>query len=159
MVGNGAWRPAPNVQLRDAYLHRLGFHEPPEVSVDTLFALTRAQVELVAYECVWVWLGERRTIRAIDSVRYLTAGRGGYCYHMNGSLSALLAWLGFDVHWHVGGVQGTPDGEAGATGNHLVLEITDLPAAGNPEGRWLVGTRPGDGPPAAAAPVASRYPP
>src|SRR2546430_16991689 len=95
MVGNGAWRPAPNVQLRDAYLHRLGFHEPPEVSVDTLFALTRAQVELVADEGAWVWLGERRTIRPIDSVRYLTAGRGGYCYPMNGSPSPLPAWRRF----------------------------------------------------------------
>jgi N-hydroxyarylamine O-acetyltransferase len=146
VTDNGTWRPPLDDHLRDAYLRRLGFTTPPPVSLDTLFALTRAQVERVPYECVWVWLGERRTIQAADSVRYLTSGRGGYCYHMNGSLSALLAWLGFAVHWHVGGVQGTPDAEVGATGNHLVLHVANLPTGTNPEGRWLVDTGLGDGP-------------
>jgi arylamine N-acetyltransferase len=146
MTDNGTWRPPLDDQLRDAYLRRLGFTGLLPVSVETLFALTRAQVERVSYECVWVWLGERRTIQAVDSVRYLTGGRGGYCYHMNGSLSALLAWLGFDVHWRVGGVQGTPDGEVGATGNHLVLQVGGLPTDANPQGRWLVDTGLGDGP-------------
>ena len=113
--------------------------------METLFALHRAQVERVPYECVWVWLGERRTIEAADAVRYVTSGRGGYCYHMNGSLSALLHWLGFDVHWRVGGVQGGPNDPIGPSANHLVLEVNGLPAAANPAGRWLVDVGLGDG--------------
>ena len=35
--------------------------------------------------------------------------RGGYCFHLNGALSELLASLGYDVVRHVGGVHG-PDG-------------------------------------------------
>jgi N-hydroxyarylamine O-acetyltransferase len=127
------------VRLRDAYLRRLGFSEPPEPTAETLFALHRAQVERVPYESVWVWLGERRTIDPVDAVRYVTSGRGGYCYHMNGSLSALLGWLGFDVHWRYGGVHGVPADPIGPTGNHLVLEVN------LPEGRWLVDAGLGDG--------------
>jgi arylamine N-acetyltransferase len=135
------------VGLRDAHLHRLGWSEVPRPSLETLFALHRAQVERVPYESVWIWLGERRTIDAVDAVRYITGsgGRGGYCYHMNGSLSALLFWLGFDVHWHVGGVQGTLTEPIGATGNHLVLSVAGLPTDANPDGRWLVDTGLGDG--------------
>jgi arylamine N-acetyltransferase len=139
------WRPALDEGLRDAYLRRLGWPAPPEPTLETLFALHRAQVERVPYECVWVWLGERRTIEPLDAVRYVTAGRGGYCYHMNGSLSALLTWLGFDVHWRFGGVQGGPNDPIGPNGNHLVLEVNGLPSPANPEGRWLVDTGLGDG--------------
>lgn len=139
------WRPALDEGLRDAYLRRLGFPEVPEPTLETLFALHRAQVERVPYEGVWVWLGERRTIDPADAVRYVTSGRGGYCYHMNGSLSALLTWLGFTVHWRVGGVQGGPDDPIGATANHLVLEVDGLPSEENPAGRWLVDTGLGDG--------------
>ncbi len=38
------WRPPPDEHLRDLYLRRLGWTQPPAVSVDTLFALNRAQV-------------------------------------------------------------------------------------------------------------------
>jgi arylamine N-acetyltransferase len=30
-------------------------------------------------------------------VRFLLAGRGGYCYHLNGALATLLGWLGSAV--------------------------------------------------------------
>jgi N-hydroxyarylamine O-acetyltransferase len=146
MTKLGDWRPPLDERLRDIYLRRLGWTNPPEVSVDTLFALHRAQVERVPYETVWIWLGEERSVNAIDSLRYVTSGRGGYCYHMNGSLSTLLAWLGFDTHWRVGGVQGEPDGPVGATANHLVIEVAGLPTNDNPDGRWIVDTGLGDGP-------------
>ena len=147
VIGTAAWQPPLDVGLRDAYLRRLGFGEPPEPTLDALVALHRAQVERIPYECVWLWLGERRTIDPVDAVRYVSGpgGRGGYCYHMNGSLSALLAWLGFDVHWHVGGVQGGPGDPIGATANHLVLSVAGLPSPANPGGSWLVDSGLGDG--------------
>ena len=40
-----------------------------------------------------------------------SAGRGGYCFHLNGSLGRLLTMLGDDVSLHVGGVHRVePDG-------------------------------------------------
>jgi N-hydroxyarylamine O-acetyltransferase len=140
------WRPLLDEDLRDAYLRRLGWREPPPPGLDTLFALTRAQVERIPYESVWLWLGERRTVNAIDSVRYVVGGRGGYCYHMNGSLATLLHWLGFEAHWRIGGVQGEPGGPVGATANHLVAEVHGLASEANPGGRWIVDAGLGDGP-------------
>ena len=139
-------RPPVNEPLRDAYLRRLGFATPPPATVETLYALHGAQVDRIPYESVWVWLGERRTIQPVDSVRYLTSGRGGYCYHQNGALATLLGWLGFTVIWHVGGVQGHPDAKPNVAGNHLALTVTDLPSDQNPSGKWFVDAGLGDGP-------------
>jgi arylamine N-acetyltransferase len=138
-------RPPVDESLRDEYLRRLGFDAPPPPTAATLRAVHMAQVERVPYESVWVWLGERRTIEPLDSVRYLVSGRGGYCYHQNGAMATLLGWLGFDVHWHVGGVQGHQDAKANVDGNHLALTVSGLPADGNPGGEWFVDAGLGDG--------------
>ncbi|MDQ3403356.1 MAG: arylamine N-acetyltransferase [Actinomycetota bacterium] len=133
------WRSPLDVVLRDAYLARLGWSSPPPSTVDTLHALHRAHVERVPYEVVWIALGERRTIAPLDSVGYLVAGRGGYCYHLNGAFGTLLQWLGFDVRWRVAGVQGggVPQPQ-GATGTHLTVEVHGLPSGAAPHGVWLV---------------------
>ena len=140
------WLAPLDAGLRDRYLRRLGLPGPPPVGVEALFAVHRAQVERIPYESVWIWLGERRTIAPLHSVRHVTGGRGGYCYHLNGAMATLLGWLGFDVRWHVGGVQGAPDSEVGATGNHLALTVNGLPTDANPGGRWFVDAGLGDGP-------------
>jgi arylamine N-acetyltransferase len=138
-------KPPLDESMRDAYLRRLGFGAVPPPTVATLYAVHRAQVERVPYESVWVWLGERRTVEPLDSIRYLLAGRGGYCYHHNGALGTLLGWLGFDVHWHVGGVQGHPDAKPNVNGNHLALTVTGLPSEPNPGGEWYLDAGLGDG--------------
>ncbi|MFL6123461.1 arylamine N-acetyltransferase family protein [Actinophytocola sp.] len=140
-------RPPVDEPFRDAYLRRLGFATPPPASVETLYALHRAQVERIPYEAVWIWLGERRTIDPLDSLRYLVSGRGGYCYHLNGALATLLGWLGFVVHWHTAGVQSLrEDAAANVDGNHLAITVSDLPSDANPGGEWLVDAGLGDGP-------------
>lgn len=138
--------PPVNDQLRDAYLRRLGFTTTPPPTVETLHALHRAQVDRIPYENVWIWLGERRTIQPVDSVRYLASGRGGYCYHHNGALATLLGWLGYEVRWHVGGVQVHPDAPPNVDGNHLALTVVNLPSDSNPTGTWFVDAGLGDGP-------------
>lgn len=120
--------------------------EAPSPSVDALFALHRAQVERIPYESVWIWLGERRTIAPLDSLRHLVSGRGGYCYHLNGALATLLTWLGFQVRRHVGGVQGTPEEAPGPSANHLALTVTGLPTPSNESGEWFIDAGLGDGP-------------
>jgi len=124
--------------LVSAYLGRLGLEaEPP--SVDALFRIHRAQVDKVAYESLWIQMGERWPIDAGSSLaRIATQRRGGYCFHLNGALGRLLVELGYSVRRHVGGVHG-PNGpsEAEMT-NHLVLTVAGLPTDANPGGTWYV---------------------
>ncbi len=130
--------------VRAAYLLRLGLEaEPP--SVDALCRLHRAHTERVPYETMWIRLGESWDIDPVGSAaRVATRGRGGYCFHLNGAFSELLASLGYEVTRHAGGVHG-PDGPAvDALGNHLVLTVSGLPSEDNPGGDWYVDVGLGD---------------
>jgi N-hydroxyarylamine O-acetyltransferase len=94
---------------------------------------------------LWIHLGDRWTVDPTDSVtRIATRSRGGYCFHLNGAFSELLRALGYDAHRHVGGVHGPGDPTEDAMANHLVLSVTNLPDAGNPDGTWYVDAGLGD---------------
>jgi N-hydroxyarylamine O-acetyltransferase len=127
----------------DSYLRRLGVEaEPP--SVDALFRIHRAHVDRVPYETTWLHLGERWTVDIDDAFeRIASRGRGGYCFHVNGSLSRLLSTLGYEVTLHVGGVHGPEPSEADLT-NHLVLTVAGLATNDNPSGVWYVDCGLGD---------------
>jgi N-hydroxyarylamine O-acetyltransferase len=129
--------------VRTAYLARLGVSaEPP--SVEALRAIVQRQAERVPYETFWIPAGEQWSIDPSEAAeRIAFAGRGGYCYHLNGALGLLLRSLGYAVHGHVGGVQGAEPSE-NAMGNHLVLTVTGLPSDSNPSGHWYVDTGLGD---------------
>jgi arylamine N-acetyltransferase len=121
--------------------------DPGPPSVDGLAALQRAHLDRVPYENLDIQLGVPTTINPYDSAARIVAGRGGYCYHLNGAFSLLLSALGYSVRWHRAGVQNRHDPKPiGATGNHLVLSAHGLPARGNPNGMWLVDVGLGDGP-------------
>lgn len=130
-----------------AYLARLRLDDPGPPSVPALFALHRAHVEQVPYENLEIQLGRPTSVDPHESAARVLRGRGGYCYHLNGALSVLLGALGFDVRWHVGGVQRREDPQpVGATANHLSLTVRGLPTPSCPEGVWLVDAGLGDGP-------------
>lgn len=131
-----------DAEIRDGYLARLGL-EPASPSVDALRALHRAHVEAVSWETLWIQSGERWGIDpAASAARIAATGRGGYCFHLNGAFSWLLAGLGYDVTRHLGGVHG-PDGPtAEALGNHLVLTVRGLPD--DPDAVWYVDVGLGD---------------
>ncbi|WP_143591055.1 arylamine N-acetyltransferase family protein [Thermoactinospora rubra] len=135
-----------------SYLHRLGRPDllgaPP--TLETLHAVHTAHVERVPYECLEIWLGRPTTVDPLESAGRILRGRGGYCYHLNGALSALLAAMGFEVARHVGGVQNHRS-RPGVTGNHLPLTVT------LPEGAWLVDVGLGDGPHEPLPLVAGRH--
>jgi N-hydroxyarylamine O-acetyltransferase len=127
------------------YLARIGVRDPGPPSVEGLFALHRAQVGRVAYENLDIQLGRTLSIDPASSFGRIVAGRGGYCFHLNGAFSLLLSQLGYAVRWHRGGVQGRDEpAPVGATGNHLALTVHDLPSADNPEGVWFVDAGLGD---------------
>jgi arylamine N-acetyltransferase len=125
-----------------AYLDRLECHlRPGDLDADALFALQSAHVARVPYETVDIVRGRAPGIDPLESVKRVLAGRGGYCYHLNGALSALLGWLGVDVTRHIAGVQGREQEPPGLNANHLGL------TARTPDGReWLVDAGLGDGP-------------
>ena len=131
------------LRLIDAYLRRLGVEaEPP--SVEALFRIHRAHVERVPYETTWIHVGERWDIDVKKSAeRIAFHGRGGYCFHLNGALSRLLAMLGYDVSHHIGGVH-TADPSSNDLTNHLVLVVGGLRSTDNPGGDWYVDAGLGD---------------
>ncbi|MET9467562.1 arylamine N-acetyltransferase [Streptomyces sp. NPDC006544] len=110
-----------------AYLRRLGITEPPGApSAEGLFALQRAHLERIAYENLDIQLGRPAGIDPELSVRRFAAGRGGYCFHLNGAFAALLGRLGYDVTRHLGGVykeSESASAERGVSGDHLVLTV------------------------------------
>ena len=131
-------------RVRAAYLARLGVEAGPP-SVDLLRLVVQRHAERVPYETLWIPAGERWSIDPTQAAwRIAFAGRGGYCYHLNGALGLLLRSLGYAVHGHVGGVQAGEEPSPDAVGNHLVLTVTDLPSDANPAGRWYVDTGLGD---------------
>jgi arylamine N-acetyltransferase len=129
------------------YLARLGLEHPGPPSVAGLVRLHRAHLERVPYENLEIQLGRRTSVDPYESVTRVLRGRGGYCFHLNGAFSALLRALGYDVRWHVGGVQ--PNGVAGPPGavaSHLALTVHGLPSPACQDGSWLVDVGLGDGP-------------
>jgi arylamine N-acetyltransferase len=114
---------------------------PIAPSVEALRALHAAHVERVAYEALDVQRGLTTSIAPRDSVsRIAIAGRGGYCYHLNGAFAVLLADLGFEVVGHRAGVQNHVDSvpPGSALANHLALTVHGLPTRDCPSGNWLV---------------------
>jgi N-hydroxyarylamine O-acetyltransferase len=128
--------------LARAHLDRLGVDiRPGEVDAPALAVLQREHLAAVPYENIDIVRGAPPGIDPLESVRRIVAGRGGYCYHLNGAFSALLEWLGVNVTRHRAGVQGRAVAEPpGASGNHLGLTV-ELDGS-----EWLVDVGLGDGP-------------
>lgn len=107
--------------------------------------LHRRHAERVPYETLWIHAGETWSIEPTESVtRIALGGRGGYCFHLNGAFGALLGSLGYAVSHHVGGVHGPGGPDAALLHNHLVLTVSGLPTAQNPDGSWYVDVGLGD---------------
>ena len=139
--------------LAGAYLERIGVEaQRHEVDAATLFELQRAHIAAVAYENLDIVRGSPPPIDPVACARRIAAGRGGYCFHLNGAFAALLEWLGVEVTRHLAGVQGRLLPEPpGANGNHLGL-TAEIDSA-----RWLVDVGTGDGPVEPLPLVAGEY--
>jgi arylamine N-acetyltransferase len=108
----------------DPYLARLGVADPGTPSLAALTALHQAHVERIAYENIDIQLGRPQGIDPAESIRRVLAGRGGYCFNLNGAFSALLIALGYKVTRHRGGVHGeasTPQPDE--YGNHMAVTV------------------------------------
>jgi len=109
----------------DPYLARLGIADPGEPSLEALTALHRAHVERIAYENLDIQFGRPQGIDPAESIRRILAGRGGYCFNLNGALATLLGALGYRVARHRGEVHGggDPAPRPEQYGNHLAVTV------------------------------------
>jgi arylamine N-acetyltransferase len=123
----------------DRYLDLLALDHQGEPSTDALFALHRAHVERIPYENIDIQLGRPPGIDPAESIERILAGRGGYCYNLNGAMATLLQALGYEVRWHRGEVHdASVNPLPAAYGNHLALTV-DLDGT-----TWMVDAGLGD---------------
>ncbi|MBK3568064.1 arylamine N-acetyltransferase [Streptomyces sp. MBT62] len=107
----------------DAYLRRLGVPCPALPTVDVLRELHLRHLQTVPFENLSIHLGEEIVLeekRLLDKV--VGAGRGGFCYELNGLFGALLTALGFDVALLSARVYGD-GGRLGIPYDHLALWV------------------------------------
>lgn len=121
-----------NSTQTDAYLHRLGAARPARPTAEALRDLQLRHLRAVPFENLSIHLGEEIVLeekRLVDKV--VGAGRGGFCYELNGAFSALLAALGFEVTLLAGRVYGD-QGRLGIPYDHLALRVGTVDG-----GEWL----------------------
>jgi N-hydroxyarylamine O-acetyltransferase len=125
-----------------AYLDRIGYRGSTAPTLDTLFAIHRAQAYTIPYEGLDIQLGRPVDLdpaRIFDKL--VLRRRGGWCYETNGLLGWALGKMGFRVRRITGGVHRRERGDA-AFGNHLTL-LVDPDEAGI-ERTWLCDLGLGD---------------
>jgi arylamine N-acetyltransferase len=133
----------------DGYLTRLSLTRPRRPDLAALRDLHAAHVGRVPYETFDLylrrpWVGAQRGLDPAGAAERIIAGRGGFCYHLNGAFSLLLRKLGFAVTWHLAGVQVAGRPAPGPDGNHLGLTVAGLSTRDCPQGTWLVDVGLGD---------------
>ncbi|RNB86894.1 arylamine N-acetyltransferase [Brevibacillus fluminis] len=129
---------------RTAYLRRIGISDLHEPTKEYLFALHKAHVETLAWQCIDIFAGKPVGMDVEESIQLILDGRSGYCFHLNGAFSTLLRSLGYNVSMHRAGVQ--PLGaEPRINSFHLGLTV-NLAGAHQEEDRWIVDVGLGDMP-------------
>lgn len=121
----------------DAYLKRINYDGPRDVSQQTLVALHRAHMLAVPFENLDIPL-ERPIILGVAAhyEKIVTHRRGGFCYEQNGLFAAMLNELGYAVTLMEARVfSGT--GDPGIPFGHLTLMV-EL------DERWLADVGFGD---------------
>jgi N-hydroxyarylamine O-acetyltransferase len=104
----------------DDYLARIGHDGPVAPALPTLVAIHRAHITAIPYETLEIQLGrENRLAEDAFVEKLVQRRRGGWCYEMNGLLTAALRELGFAVT-RVGGAVARDMKGGQADGNHLV---------------------------------------
>ncbi|MFD4501709.1 arylamine N-acetyltransferase [Streptomyces sp. NPDC058457] len=116
----------------DAYLRRLGAARPARPTAEALRELHLRHLRTVPFENLSIHLGEEIVLdgkRLLDKV--VSAGRGGFCYELNGAFSVLLTTLGFEVTPLAGRVYGAEE-RLGIPYDHLALRVRTVD-----RGEWL----------------------
>jgi N-hydroxyarylamine O-acetyltransferase len=120
-----------------AYLHRIRYEGPTELTPETLRILHRSHLKTVPFENLDISLS-RPIVLDEDMLvhKIVEEHRGGFCYELNGASAALLRALGFQVTLLSGRVA-RENGSYSPEFDHLALRI-DL------EQSWLADVGFGD---------------
>src|SRR6185369_6716834 len=121
----------------DAYLKRINYNGPREVSAETLRALQVAHLMSVPFENLSIHAGESIVLDE-DALftKIVDQRRGGFCYECNGLFAGLLRELGFDVVMLGAGVAHATGG-FGPIFDHMALMV-------RLDQRWLIDVGFGD---------------
>jgi arylamine N-acetyltransferase len=86
-----------------AYLKRMNYDGPTDVSYETLKALQLAHLQNVPYENLDILAGKPISL-SMESLydKVVARRRGGYCFELNGIFGWLLKELGFEVIEYLG---------------------------------------------------------
>ncbi len=107
----------------EAYLRRIDYHGPRDVSTATLRHLHRQHLFTVPFENFDIPLGtpiELDLARIYEKI--VVRRRGGFCYELNGLFAALLTELGFRVKMLSARVR-HDDGGFGPEFDHMLLKV------------------------------------
>jgi N-hydroxyarylamine O-acetyltransferase len=120
-----------------AYLNRIGYTGPLDVSPETLRQLHRAHMLSVPFENLDIAIGRKIVCDEEAFVcKIVERRRGGFCYELNGACAELLRALGFRVTLLSARVS-REDGSASPEFDHMALKV-DLAEP------WLVDVGFGD---------------
>lgn len=107
----------------DAYFERVHYDGSPRVDECTLQEIHAAHLAAIPYENLDIQLGQEKILdEAAMFEKIVGRRRGGWCYEMNGLLSAVLRQIGFEVDRVGGAVARHLIGDE-AIGNHMVLIV------------------------------------
>jgi N-hydroxyarylamine O-acetyltransferase len=117
----------------DAYLRRIGADRPAAADTDALRTLHRRHLLAVPFENLSIHLGQDIVLaEAALFEKIVGAGRGGFCYELNGAFAALLRSLGYGVELLAARTFGD-GGRLGPPYDHLALRVTTADG----DGPWL----------------------
>ena len=135
----GAGRADLGVVDVDRYLARIGYTGDRRATAEELADLQLAHMVAVPFENLHVVAGlPMSTDVAWSYAKVVEAGRGGWCFELNGAFGALLHTLGFTVTYHSARVWDAAAKALGPALDHLCLIVE---AWGE---RWLVDVGFGD---------------
>lgn len=133
-------QPERHTLLMDAYLRRIGASRPRRADADALRELQLRHLQTVPFENLSVHLGEDIVLEEKALLaKIVEAGRGGFCYELNGAFAALLRDLGLGVSLLQGRVFGD-GGRLGVPYDHLALLVETADSTGP----WLADVGFGD---------------
>lgn len=106
-----------------SYLDRIGYTGSTAPTIDTLRAIHIAHLQSIPFENLDIAQGRKISLDVDDILRKIVQQRrGGFCYELNGALSALLSALEFQVTLLSARVARETGGE-GPDFDHLALRV------------------------------------
>jgi N-hydroxyarylamine O-acetyltransferase len=115
----------------NAYLERINYHGPLELTAETLRGLQVAHLLTVPFENLSIHTGQPIVLKDEALFKKIVERRrGGFCYECNGLFAALLRAIGFDVSVLSAEVA-SAEGDFSPPFDHMALMV-------RLEHRWLV---------------------